>query len=793
MSGIVEKLPFENQKSIEKFLENKNISNVPVDYLTFQLKSRVKQSKSRDSFIQSLEKKIKTDFVGKNLLLNTLKDFIVFDIEEDEKEPRTYRGEFTRILLENVKEIKSVSETITEVLIQWDKFSSLVQKLVTFISDLYPKNKKYSFEFPSVAKFMLGYAKKSDRKVDYYVSKWKKYGFVLQEFKSTIFGKDKLPSILLNAKMKSVISFVKGQLKKINMLELGYLQMKYLSSKITSDWYKTRVPHGKAVGTIAAQSIGERATQQSMKTVHTAGISLGKASITGISRVEEILEVKQCPSKPSMKFFVKNKNISSLEAKVIANQFKFTIMQDLVLSVKKDKYDAKNKPEWYTIQDLIFDKRRVREDVDMHRLVFILNTKECFMRRITMYDIMKKIHLDDTVMGSDMTFYFSGKNIGEFHILVTDTFLEEFKGQDQLESLKNKVLNVPISGIQGVTNVFASCYNLDTMITGWSDSLSPIFNEKELNRTMVSKNVVLEYISDRTGSTFDGKSFKWKGDKNSFVSELKRDHVILSNACRVEDAGLYYIVHFTNELDSSDVFYAIPAESQPNTKTSVKVLKTLITLDDLNNTIIPVKRRVDSNKYWYWETDGSNLSSMYEFNGLFPRDNGKTETIDIVYQNLTSNHIVDVQNILGVEAAKRLIIDEMIASTSDVQIGHIRELADMMTLEGFMVQVTRHSFNKLDNDFLSKISFEENTKQYHISAAMGMKDNIQNIDSAIITGNLVPVGVVKSEDYKKEDQKAERIMNMMNSSKPKIVKKKPPMQVKIQETAPKQDGAFIDV
>lgn len=808
--SVSERLPFENPKLILEFLKDSNIQDVNktvVDeqtrlYLVYKISKLIPEDEHKIEFIDAMKAKLlKSDMtaIGSSFIENRLKEYIteVVMLRMD-KQPTTCQKEFLTKRLNVIQMNKDLERIIVDLSGAWENFKFMVEELSKSIPN---------FDFSSIARFLVYYADEVDfpeHDLKFYVSQWKKFGFILEEFEERVFGKEKLPSVILKPKKKATMTFVKNQLEKVNISSLNYIQMKMLVNKMVDDWNKTRVPTGKAVGTIAAQSIGERATQQSMKTVHTAGINLGKTSLGGISRIEEILEVKQCPAKPSMKFFVHNKNISSLEARVIAGQFKYITLQDLVLKAKKDKYDPKNRPVWYDIQDALFTKKKAQEKLDMHRIIFTMNTKECFMRRISFLDIMRRIQKDDNVMGSDITFYFSGKSFGEFHVLVTDTFLEEFKGQDKLEMFKNKLLQVHISGIEGVTDVFASCYNLSSMITKWeqdSDLLIPVFNQKELNRTLVSKDVVLNFVKQRTDANWNGKAFTWKGKKEDFLSELSREHVMLGNVCKIEEIGLNYVIHNPEKslgINDLDLFAAIPVEVLVNDKNSVKVVKSSITLDELKNTLIPVKMRIDVGKYWYWETDGSNLSTMYDFDSSFVRDDGSTERIDIVYEKLTSNHIVDVSNILGIEAGKRLIIDEMLASSSDVQIGHLRELADMMTLEGFMVQVARHGFVNLDNDFLSKISFEENTKQYHISAAMGMKDNIDNIDSAIITGNLVPVGVVKSEERKKEDQKAEKVMNMINNIKPKMTIRRPVVKKKeekpsVREEIPEQKGTFIDV
>ncbi len=52
---------------------------------------------------------------------------------------------------------------------------------------------------------------------------------------------------------------------------------------------------GSAVGTVAAQSIGEPGTQLTLRTFHTGGVAAGGDITTGLPRVEELFEARRMP------------------------------------------------------------------------------------------------------------------------------------------------------------------------------------------------------------------------------------------------------------------------------------------------------------------------------------------------------------------------------------------------------------------------------------------------------------------------------------------------------------------
>ena len=56
-------------------------------------------------------------------------------------------------------------------------------------------------------------------------------------------------------------------------------------------YYKSKIGAGEMVGAVAAQSIGEPATQMTLNTFHYAGVS-AKSNVTrGIPRLREILQI----------------------------------------------------------------------------------------------------------------------------------------------------------------------------------------------------------------------------------------------------------------------------------------------------------------------------------------------------------------------------------------------------------------------------------------------------------------------------------------------------------------------
>jgi len=122
---------------------------------------------------------------------------------------------------------------------------------------------------------------------------------------------------------------------KILLFEYGITKEKYdkICFLIEQQFYKSRVMPGEMVGPVAAQSIGEPATQMTLNTFHYAGVS-SKSNVTrGIPRLRELLHVSSNIRSPSVTIHLKddfkeNKN----KAQYVKNKLEYTCMKDVVTS-----------------------------------------------------------------------------------------------------------------------------------------------------------------------------------------------------------------------------------------------------------------------------------------------------------------------------------------------------------------------------------------------------------------------------------------------------------------------------
>ncbi|KAK9456872.1 hypothetical protein V1511DRAFT_509555 [Dipodascopsis uninucleata] len=109
-----------------------------------------------------------------------------------------------------------------------------------------------------------------------------------------------------------------------------------------------------------------------------------------------------------------------------------------------------------------------------------------------------------------------------------------------------------------------------------------------------------------------------------------------------------------------------------------------------------------------------------------------------------SNHVLEMKQTLGIEAARISIIEEIAETMSqygmNVDPRHIQLLGDVMTFKGEVLGITRFGLAKMRDSVLQLASFEKTT-DHLFDAAFHMKtDLIEGVSECIILGQPMRVG-----------------------------------------------------
>jgi DNA-directed RNA polymerase III subunit RPC1 len=119
-------------------------------------------------------------------------------------------------------------------------------------------------------------------------------------------------------------------------------------------------------------------------------------------------------------------------------------------------------------------------------------------------------------------------------------------------------------------------------------------------------------------------------------------------------------------------------------------------------------------------------------------------TLGVRGRETTSNHIIEVWKVLGIEAARTSIMHEINTTMEShglyVDPRHMALLADIMTYRGEVLGITRFGIAKMKESVLMLASFEKTADHLFEAALRGTTDNISGVSECIIMGEPMPVG-----------------------------------------------------
>jgi DNA-directed RNA polymerase subunit A" len=134
---------------------------------------------------------------------------------------------------------------------------------------------------------------------------------------------------------------------------------------------------------------------------------------------------------------------------------------------------------------------------------------------------------------------------------------------------------------------------------------------------------------------------------------------------------------------------------------------------------------------WIINTIGSNLEKILTLKEV---DEKRTVT----------NDIHETEKILGIEAARNLIVKEVMKTLQeqglDVDIRHIMLVSDIMTMRGYVRSIGRYGVAGAKTSILTRAAFEETIKHLVKASVMNEVDNFEGIFENVMVGQVIPSG-----------------------------------------------------
>jgi len=179
-------------------------------------------------------------------------------------------------------------------------------------------------------------------------------------------------------------------------------------------------------------------------------------------------------------------------------------------------------------------------------------------------------------------------------------------------------------------------------------------------------------------------------------------------------------------LDQTDEIYVL--KNFQDTLMNNIVLRGIKNIKKVILRKIPNPNKDDS---WVLDTDGSNLMDIL--------------ALDYInYKDTVTNNIVEMYNVLGIEAARQSIYNELADviefDGTYINAHHMNLLCDRMTCNTKLVSIFRHGINNDDIGPIAKASFEETPEMFLKAARHGELDIMTGISANVMCGQEANYG-----------------------------------------------------
>ena len=247
-------------------------------------------------------------------------------------------------------------------------------------------------------------------------------------------------------------SYVKDLVRVYIKRDLTDDELNELVLKVDEAYDRSYIEAGEAVGTVAAQSVGEPGTQMTMRTFHYAGVAELNVTL-GLPRLIEIVDARKKISTPTMDIYFKDEYKNDEEfVRKLANKIGKSTIYDIL---------ADFKIEYGTME-----------------VIATLDEAKIQAKRLDYDDIIahvvkqfKKVDIEDNYK---LTFKPRNSTIREIRLLA------------------DKVRDLQISGTKGIGKVIIRKMDDEWIIQTEGSNLKAIFNEEGIDKARSTTNDIHE-------------------------------------------------------------------------------------------------------------------------------------------------------------------------------------------------------------------------------------------------------------------------------------------------------------
>ncbi|EAQ93469.1 DNA-directed RNA polymerase II largest subunit [Chaetomium globosum CBS 148.51] len=271
-------------------------------------------------------------------------------------------------------------------------------------------------------------------------------------------------TILFKIQLRSRLAYKRLAVEQ----RINKLAFEHILGELENRWSRSMVAPGEMVGVLAAQSIGEPATQMTLNTFHFAGVSSKNVTL-GVPRLKEILNVAKDIKTPSMVVYLDSENATQEDAKRMRNAVEHTSLRS-VTAVTEIYYDpevtATNIPEDFDMVESYFlipdssDQDSI-ENQSRWLLRLTLDRQKMLDKGLRVEDVAQRIKEE---YKKDVAVIFSDNNAEEMIIRIRVIRQDDDKDEDGNKIIEDDVMlkrlekhlldNCTLRGVPGIERAF---------------------------------------------------------------------------------------------------------------------------------------------------------------------------------------------------------------------------------------------------------------------------------------------------------------------------------------------------
>jgi DNA-directed RNA polymerase II subunit RPB1 len=243
--------------------------------------------------------------------------------------------------------------------------------------------------------------------------------------------------------------------------------------------------------------------------------------------------------------------------------------------------------------------------------------------------------------------------------------------------------------------------------------------------TMLEKNITMDDVNFTLKNSYDDQISCIYSDYNSdkLIFRIRMNEVIKSTSGRGGQKKTKVV-----SLDQSDQIYILKNFQdqllQNIVLRGVKGIKKVI-VRKIKDNIVENNGIYKNKEIWVLDTIGTNLLDIL---GL--------DYID--YKRTFSNSIVEIYNVLGIEAARQAIYNELVEviefDGTYINYHNFSVLVDRMTYTHKMISIFRHGINNDNIGPIAKASFEETPEMFLKAARHAELDTFRGVSANVMCG-----------------------------------------------------------